>query len=75
MSVRPAVDVVLPFRGSDDQLERVVARLAALETRTDDTLTIADNRPGAVDRERLGVRIVGAGERQTSYHARNRAAA
>ena len=75
MSVRPAVDVVLPFRGSDAQLEQVVARLAALDVGVDDTLTVADNRPGAADAQRGRVRIVGAGERQTSYHARNRGAA
>ncbi|MEJ7826530.1 MAG: glycosyltransferase family 2 protein [Solirubrobacteraceae bacterium] len=75
MSVRPAVDVVLPFRGSADDLERVAERLATLALRPGDTLTIADNRPGAADARRGPVRIVGAGERQTSYHARNRAAA
>jgi GT2 family glycosyltransferase len=75
VSSRPAVDVVLPFRGSDDQLERVVARLAALDVRPGDSVTIADNRRGAVDGRRGPVRIVGAGERQTSYHARNRGVA
>ena len=71
---RPAVDVVLPFKGSDADLERVAARLATLETRDRDTLTIADNRPGAASARRGAVRVLGAGERQTSYHARNRAA-
>ncbi len=75
MSVRPAVDVVLPFRGGDEQLERVAERLAALQLRAGDTMTIADNRRGAVDGRRGVVRIVGAGERQTSYHARNRGVA
>ena len=75
VSDRPAVDVGLPFRGSDAQLERVVARLAALEMGPGDTVTVADNRPGSIDAWRDGVRIVGAGERQTSYHARNRGAA
>ena len=37
---------------------------------------MADNRPGAVDREGAGgVRVLGAGEVQTSYHARTRAVA
>jgi hypothetical protein len=75
VSVRPAVDVVLPFRGSDEQLEQVATRLATLNLLPVDTVTIADNRPGAVDAQRGPVRIVGAGERQTSYHARNRAVA
>lgn len=74
MSARPAVDVVLPFRGSDADLQRVAERLATLQTRAGDTLTIADNRLGAADDRRGPVDIVGAAERQTSYHARNRAA-
>jgi hypothetical protein len=72
---RPAVDVVLPFRGSDEQLQRVALRLAALRLRPGDTVTIADNRAGAIDTTRGPVRILGAGERQTSYHARNRGVA
>ncbi len=75
MSVRPAVDVVLPFRGSDEQLAAVVQRLGSLVLRPGDTVTIADNRRGAVDARRGDVRIVGAGERQTSYFARNRGVA
>ncbi|HWH10607.1 MAG TPA: glycosyltransferase family 2 protein [Solirubrobacteraceae bacterium] len=73
---RPAVDVVLPFRGSDDELLAAAERLAGLLLRPGDTATIADNRRGAsVSRTLRGVRIVGAGELQTSYHARNRGAA
>jgi hypothetical protein len=72
---RPAADVVLPFFGDDAHLERVAERLGALTLGPGDTVTIADNRPGALTREHGGVRILGAGERQTSYHARNRGAA
>ncbi len=72
---RPSVDVVLPFRGSDEQLERVAERLATLRLEPGDTVTIADNRPKAQDGGRNQVRILGAGELQTSYHARNRAVA
>jgi hypothetical protein len=73
VSSRPAVDVVLPFRGSDAALEQIVTRLAALELRPDDTVTIADNRPGSVDARRGPVRILRAPGLQTSYFARNRA--
>ena len=66
---------MLPFRGSDEQLQRVALRLAALRLRPGDTVTIADNRAGAIDATRGTVRILGAGERQTSYHARNRGVA
>ncbi|MGH2918687.1 MAG: glycosyltransferase family 2 protein, partial [Solirubrobacteraceae bacterium] len=75
MSARPAVDVIVPFRGSDAALDGLAERLATLNLRAGDTVTVADNRPGAWDGERAGVRILGAGERQTSYHARNRGAA
>ena len=75
VSGRPSVDVVLPFRGSDEQLERVAERLGALVVQPGDTVTIADNRPGASDSARDHVHILGAGELQTSYHARNRAVA
>jgi GT2 family glycosyltransferase len=75
VSGRPSVDVVLPFRGSDEQLERVAERLGALVVQPGDTVTIADNRPGATDSARDHVHILGAGELQTSYHARNRAVA
>jgi GT2 family glycosyltransferase len=75
VSVRPAVDVVLPFRGSDEQLSAVVQGLGSLALRPGDTVTIADNRRGAVDVRHGVVRIVGAGERRTSYHARNRGVA
>ena len=72
---RPAVDVVVPFKGSDDALDRVVERLAALTLAPGDTLTVADNRPGARHAARGPVRVVTAGERRTSYFARNRGAA
>ena len=75
VSARPAVDVVLPFFGSVEQLENVSQRLAALGVRQGDTLTIADNRPGATDAARGPVRIVAAAGRRTSYHARNRGVA
>ena len=72
---RPSVDVVLPFRGPDEQLGRVAERLATLRLLPGDTVTIADNRRDARDGAHDHIRIVGAGELQTSYHARNRAAA
>ena len=68
--------MVLPFRGSEEQLERVVGRLRALTLRPDDTVTIADNRRSARDRASTGhVRVLAAPDLQTSYHARNRGAA
>lgn len=66
---------MLPFHGSDEQLARVAQRLAGLDLLPGDTITIADNRPGATDSAHGPVRILGAGELQTSYHARNRGVA
>jgi hypothetical protein len=67
---------VLPFRGSEAQLALVLERLGGLHLEPGDSVTVADNRPGARDRDGPGpVRVLGAGELQTSYHARNRAAA
>lgn len=75
VSSRPAVDVVLPFKGSDAELERVAERLAGLAIGPGDTLTVADNRPGAAGSARGAVQVVGAGAKQTSYFARNAGAA
>lgn len=67
---------MLPFRGSDAQLALVLERLEGLALEPGDSATVADNRPDARDREASGrVQVLGAGELQTSYHARNRAAA
>src|SRR4051812_5946544 len=44
---RPAVDVVVPFAGSDDALGDLLERMGALERRDGDTLTIVDNRAAA----------------------------
>ena len=67
---------MLPFRGSEEQLGAVVARLQGLALAPGDTVTVADNRPQARgERVEGGVRIAAAPELQTSYHARNRAVA
>jgi len=67
---------VLPFRGSEERLALVLDRLGGLELEPGDTVTVADNRPGARDRDGQGrVRVLGAGGLQTSYYARNRAVA
>lgn len=71
---RPAVDVVVPFVGSDAELDELAATLARLATREGDSLTIADNRPSAAKGQRGRVAVVAAPERQSSYHARNRGA-
>ncbi len=56
----PRVDVVIPFRGTDEQLSALRGRMAALALRDGDTLTVVDNREDAI---------------ASSYYARNRGAA
>jgi hypothetical protein len=76
--VRPAVDVVVPFRGSARSLAEVISRLRRLRVLTGDTLTIVDNTRGGVARAVAvpsSIRIVNAAARQSSYHARNQGAA
>jgi GT2 family glycosyltransferase len=70
--IRPAVDVVVPFAGSDAELADLLRRLAAIERRDGDTLTVVDNRPAARDR---GDHVIADPIQQSSYHARNRGAA
>ena len=70
--MRPAVDVVVPFAGPVAALRELVARLAALEVRVGDTVTVAVNRAGLpLSVGFPGVRVVEAAGRRSSYHARN----
>jgi len=71
---RPAVDVVVPFRGAAAELERVRAGLGALDLRAGDTVTVVDNTPGRRAGE-IAPGLVGAPELQTPGFARNRGAA
>lgn len=73
---RPAVDVVVPFLGSQAELAELAGRLAELALRAGDTLTIVDNRPDAAPRQPGGSpRVHAAPELQTPAYARNRGAA
>lgn len=67
--------MIVPFVGSDAELAAVCARLEALERRDGDELIVADNRPGAVARTVGAVSVVAAGERRSSYFARQQGAA
>jgi mycofactocin glycosyltransferase len=77
---RPTVDVVVPFRGSSEALQRVRERLGALSLRPGDSVLVVDNTPS---RERVegppagdgGVPVLHAAERATPAYARNRGVA
>ncbi len=43
---RPAVDVVVPFRGSQARLDELRRRLATVKLRAGDSILIVDNTPG-----------------------------
>jgi hypothetical protein len=76
--VRPPVDVVVPFRGSNRSLSDLVSRLRQLRLLAGDTLTIVDNTRKGVARgvpDPSPIQIVADGVRQSSYHARNRGVA
>ena len=75
--MRPAVDVVVPFMGSESELLKLCHHLNCLDLAGEDTISVVDNRPvaDAVLRHAGRVRILPAPERQTSYYARNRGAA
>jgi GT2 family glycosyltransferase len=68
---RPAVDIVVPFAGSDAALDDLVRRVDVIQLREGDTLTVVDNRPDSRDR---ALNVVAAPDQQSSYHARNRGA-
>ena len=71
---RPAVDVVVPFRGPVGELEEVRRRVAALRLQPADSALIVDNTPeaGRGDRTDGPVRVVHAADVTTPGYARNR---
>jgi hypothetical protein len=72
---RPAVDVVLPFGGRDDELAPLLSRLGRLRRGAADRVIVADNRRGGGGAPGDGVEVVpAAGERSPAF-ARNRGAA
>lgn len=83
---RPAVDVVVPFRGSQEQLAGLRARLGVIRLRPGDSIVIVDNTAGQerlpgrsherLKRAELGAAslLVGPGTRVPA-RARNRGAA
>jgi GT2 family glycosyltransferase len=70
--VRPRVDVVVPFFGSQRQLQELCSRLTQLQLRAEDTIVVVDNTPGADHRDLPGpVPVLHAAERSTPGYARN----
>lgn len=70
---RPAVSVVVPFRGDRAAAAALIDTLVTLEVREGDELWIADNgeRPVVADLVPPGLRVIRADREGSSYHARN----
>jgi GT2 family glycosyltransferase len=72
---RPSAAVVVPFAGAHDRLEEMLDRLGRVELRPGDEVVLVDNRPGGGPppsrRPAAGVRVVGAPDRASSWHARD----
>ncbi len=69
------MDVIVPFKGSAESLERVRERLSALTLGDGDSVVVVDNTPGSADHDDGGVPVLHAAERATPAYARNRGAA
>jgi GT2 family glycosyltransferase len=70
---RPAISVVVPFRGDRVAAARTLASLRSLKLREGDEVILADNTSDRVMRAtaRSGLRIVHAARERSAYHARN----
>jgi GT2 family glycosyltransferase len=70
---RPAVSVVVPFRGSRADADRTFAALSCLDLRGGDEAIVADNTADGAARPiaRDGIRVVRAARERSAYHARN----
>ena len=76
MRARPTVTVIVPFAGSQAQLDELFRRLELLDLRPDDEVIVADNRAGAAaDLVRGRIRVIRAVGVCSPGFARNRAAA
>lgn len=76
--IRPGVDVVVPFAGTQFELQELVERLAGLALGGQDSLTVVDNRPPGsrpVPSPSPAVAVIRASHRRSSYYARNCGAA
>jgi colanic acid/amylovoran biosynthesis glycosyltransferase len=72
-AVRPAVSVIVPFRGTEGEARRALGMLGSLHTRPGDELLLVDNTADGVcpAAGAPGPRVVRAPEQRSSYYARN----
>ena len=74
-SGRPPVDVVIPFAGSDTELEQLTRRASSLARGPSDTIVIVDNRPRGPVPHAARVGVLSAPQQRSSYYARNQGTA
>ena len=67
---RPAVSVVVPFRGTPSEARALVGSLGGLRLGEGDEIVVADNSGGHAE-PRGAVRVVPAPDEHSSYYARN----
>jgi GT2 family glycosyltransferase len=72
--MRPSVSVIVPFAGTDEQLDALAASLGLIAATEHDELLIADNRRGATESQIGSVSVCAAGAVRTPAFARNAAA-
>ena len=71
---RPTVDVVVPFKGTQEALRIVRERLAAVALRAGDSVLVVDNTPDAAPPPDGDVAVIQAPDIPTPAFARNRGA-
>lgn len=71
---RPAVDVIVPFKGGAESLRRVRKRLAVIELGVDDSVLVVDNTRAAPEAPPGAVPVLRAADVPTPAYARNRGA-
>lgn len=72
--MHPPVDIVIPFIGAQQDLERLLEAVPALGPGENDSLTVVDNRPQARSIAVESSQVLAAPAVQSSYYARNRGA-
>jgi glycosyltransferase involved in cell wall biosynthesis len=74
---RPAVSIVVPFRGDGAYAARTRRALERLELRAGDEVIVADNTADGAAAQELAAtaRVISANRERSSYHARNAGAA
>ncbi len=72
---RPDATVIVPFAGSQDELDTALHRLGRLALGPGDAILVVDNRPDPRPTSAAGITVLAAPERASSWYARDVGAA